>query len=84
METIQRYQGIERAFEKKHRQRIERQILIGKKNGHMVQPLCLLIFDNIVKPEATSEEIEMAIDSDQAPQIFAHSVSSIFDFFLHK
>lgn len=52
-----------------------------KKNGHMVQPLCLLIFDDIVKPEATSEEIEMAIDSDQAPQIFAHSVSSIFDFF---
>ncbi|KAI7891856.1 t-SNARE, partial [Mucor mucedo] len=55
VETIQRYQDIERAFEKKHRQRIERQILI-------------------VKPEATAEEIEMAIDSDQAPQIFAHSL----------
>ena len=55
METIQRYQDIERIFEKKQRQRIERQILI-------------------VKPDATPYEIENAIDSDDAPQIFAHSV----------
>lgn len=55
METIQRYQDIERIFEKKQRQRIERQILI-------------------VKPDATPHEIENAIDSDDAPQIFAHSV----------
>lgn len=41
-----------------------------------------LIFE-IVKPEATSEEIEMAIDSDQAPQIFAHSVSNFF-FYIHE
>lgn len=55
MEAIQRYQDIERTFEKKQRQRIERQILI-------------------VKPDATPHEIENAIDSDDAPQIFAHSV----------
>jgi syntaxin 1B/2/3 len=55
IKTIQRYQDIERIFEKKHRQRIERQILI-------------------VKPDATPQEIENAIDSDNTPQIFAHSV----------
>lgn len=55
VETIQRYQKIERTFEKKSRQRMERQI-------------------RIVNPEATPQEIEMAIDSDDAPQIFAHSL----------
>lgn len=56
IETIQRYQDIERTNEKRQRQRIERQILI-------------------VKPEATPHEIENAIDSHDAPHIFAHSVS---------
>ena len=56
METIQRYQGIAHTYEKKQKERIERQILI-------------------VKPEASAQEIEAAIDSDNAPQIFAHSVS---------
>ncbi|KAG2235630.1 hypothetical protein INT48_008506 [Thamnidium elegans] len=55
VETIQRYQDVEREFEKNHRQRIERQILI-------------------VKPEATSDEIELVINSDEATQIFAHSL----------
>ncbi|OAD05224.1 hypothetical protein MUCCIDRAFT_141644, partial [Mucor lusitanicus CBS 277.49] len=55
IETIQRYQDIERTFEKRQRQRIERQILI-------------------VKPEATPHEIENAIDSSDAPHIFAHSL----------
>ncbi|KAI9356696.1 t-SNARE [Pilaira anomala] len=55
IETIQRYQDVEREFEKNHRQRIERQILI-------------------VKPEATPHEIESVINSDEAPQIFAHSL----------
>lgn len=31
MDTIQRYQDIERAYQQKYRQRIERQIRIGKK-----------------------------------------------------
>ncbi|GAA5807090.1 hypothetical protein MFLAVUS_000440 [Mucor flavus] len=55
IETIQRYQDVEREFEKNHRQRIERQILI-------------------VKPEATPDEIELVINSDEATQIFAHSL----------
>ncbi|KAI9469029.1 MAG: t-SNARE [Benjaminiella poitrasii] len=55
IETIQRYQDIERTFEKKQRQRIERQILI-------------------VKPDASPHEIESVIDSDEPPQIFAHSL----------
>lgn len=57
IETIQRYQDIERTFEKRQRQRIERQLLI-------------------VKPDATPHEIEHAIDSNDAPHIFAHSVST--------
>lgn len=61
METIQRYQKIERTFEKKSRQRMERQI-------------------RIVNPEATPQEIEMAINSDDAPQIFAHSVKYTIHF----
>ncbi|KAL7311022.1 hypothetical protein PS15m_008843 [Mucor circinelloides] len=55
IETIQRYQDIERTFEKRQRQRIERQLLI-------------------VKPDATPHEIEHAIDSNDPPHIFAHSL----------
>lgn len=36
----------------------------------------------IVKPEATPQEIEMAIDSDDAPQIFAHSVKYTVEFLI--
>jgi t-SNARE complex subunit (syntaxin) len=35
---------------------------------------CILILLSLVKPEATPQEIEQAIDSEQVPQIFAHSV----------
>lgn len=78
IETIQRYQDVEREFEKNHRQRIERQILIGKTNKKKViyvQYYIQLFFLKIVKPEATPDEIESAINSDEALQIFAHSVS---------
>ncbi|KAL0075247.1 t-SNARE [Phycomyces blakesleeanus] len=54
IETIQRYQDIERTYQQKYRQRVERQI-------------------RIVKPEATSDEIEKALDSDET-QIFAQSL----------
>lgn len=55
LETIQRYQDIERTFEKKYRQRVERQI-------------------RIVKPDASPEEIDQVLDSDEPPQIFAQSL----------
>ncbi|KAI9268956.1 t-SNARE [Phascolomyces articulosus] len=55
IETIQRYQDIERTYQQKYRQRVERQI-------------------RIVKPDATPDEIEQVIDSDEAPQIFAQSL----------
>ncbi|CAM0136908.1 unnamed protein product [Umbelopsis sp. WA50703] len=55
LETIQRYQDIERTFEKKYRQRVERQI-------------------RIVKPDASPEEIDDVLDSDEPPQIFAQSL----------
>ncbi|ORZ00928.1 t-SNARE [Syncephalastrum racemosum] len=55
IETIQRYQDIERTYQQKYRQRVERQI-------------------RIVQPDATSDEIEKVLDSDEAPQIFAQSL----------
>lgn len=58
IETIQRYQDIERTYQQKYRQRVERQI-------------------KIVQPNATQDEIERALDSDEPPQIFAQSVSTL-------
>ncbi|KAI9030720.1 t-SNARE [Phycomyces nitens] len=55
IDTIQRYQDLERSYEKKYRQRIERQI-------------------RIVKPEATSDEVDRLIGSNETPQIFAQSL----------
>ncbi|KAI8882277.1 t-SNARE, partial [Backusella circina FSU 941] len=55
IETIQRYQDIERTYQQKYRQRVERQI-------------------RIVQPNATPDEIERVLDSDEAPQVFAQSL----------
>ncbi|KAI9320429.1 t-SNARE [Dichotomocladium elegans] len=55
IETIQRYQDIERTYQQKYRQRVERQI-------------------RIVKPDATPDEIDQVLDSDEPPQIFAQSL----------
>lgn len=46
---------MERTYDKRYRQRVERQI-------------------RIVKPNATQEEIEQIIDSDQSNQVFTQSV----------
>jgi syntaxin 1B/2/3 len=58
IETIQRYQDIERTYQQKYRQRMERQI-------------------RIVQPNATADEIESVLDSDEPQQIFAQSVRVI-------
>ncbi|KAI8339941.1 t-SNARE [Chlamydoabsidia padenii] len=55
IESIQRYQDIERTYQQKYRQRVERQI-------------------RIVQPDATSDEIERVLDSDEASQIFTQSL----------
>lgn len=59
IETIQRYQDIERTYQQKYRQRVERQI-------------------KIVQPNATSDDIDRVLESDEPPQIFAQSVSFHF------
>ncbi|CAO3600558.1 unnamed protein product [Absidia cylindrospora] len=56
LSTIQEYQDMERMYDQRYRQRMERQI-------------------RIVKPEATPEQIEEIIDSDQSSQVFTQSVS---------
>ncbi|ORZ23025.1 t-SNARE [Absidia repens] len=55
LDTIQRYQDIERSYQQKYRQRVERQI-------------------RIVKPEATEQEIDNIIDSDESNQVFTQSL----------
>ncbi|KAG2216951.1 hypothetical protein INT45_001422 [Circinella minor] len=55
LETIQRYQDVERTYEQKYRQRVERQI-------------------RIVKPDATQDEVDQFIDSDDSTQVFAQSL----------
>ncbi|KAI9268891.1 t-SNARE [Phascolomyces articulosus] len=50
-----RYQDVERTYEQKYRQRVERQI-------------------RIVKPDATQDEVDRFIDSDDSPQVFAQSL----------
>ncbi|CEG67278.1 hypothetical protein RMATCC62417_03731 [Rhizopus microsporus] len=55
IETIQRYQDIERTYQQKYRQRVERQI-------------------KIVQPNATSDDIDRVLESDEPPQIFAQSL----------
>ncbi|KAI9478137.1 MAG: t-SNARE [Benjaminiella poitrasii] len=55
METIQRYQDIERTYQQKYRQRVERQI-------------------KIVQPNATQDDIDRVLESDEPPQIFAQSL----------
>lgn len=51
---------MERMYDQRYRQRIERQI-------------------RIVKPEATAEEVEDIIDSDNSSQVFTQSVSRGFE-----
>ncbi|KAI8334953.1 t-SNARE, partial [Chlamydoabsidia padenii] len=55
LDTIQRYQDIERSYQQKYRQRVERQI-------------------RIVKPDATEQEIDQIIDSDESQQVFSQSL----------
>ncbi|EPB89820.1 hypothetical protein HMPREF1544_03341 [Mucor circinelloides 1006PhL] len=55
LDTIQRYQDVERNYQLKYRQRIERQI-------------------RIVKPDASQDEVDDIIDSDDTPQVFAQSL----------
>ncbi|KAI8065654.1 t-SNARE [Gongronella butleri] len=55
IECIQRYQDIERTYQQKYRQRVERQI-------------------RIVQPDATPDEIDRVLDSDESSQIFTQSL----------
>ncbi|ORX61703.1 t-SNARE [Hesseltinella vesiculosa] len=55
IECIQRYQDIERTYQQKYRQRVERQI-------------------RIVQPDATPDEIDRVLDSEESSQIFTQSL----------
>lgn len=78
LDTIRRYQDIENDYRQKYRQKVARQIRIGiaiysySDINFSIHP-CLLY---IVKEEATEEEIDEIIDSDQATQLFSQSVKS--------
>ncbi|CAO3587026.1 unnamed protein product [Absidia cylindrospora] len=55
LDTIQRYQDIERSYQQQYRQRVERQI-------------------RIVKPDASEQEIDQILDSDDSAQVFTQSL----------
>ncbi|KAI7878636.1 t-SNARE [Lichtheimia hyalospora FSU 10163] len=54
-ETVERYQDMERMYERKYRQRIERQI-------------------KLVKPNASQDQVDRIVDSNDPSQIFAQSL----------
>lgn len=72
LETIRRYQDIENGYRQKFRQRVERQIRIGKAPEPRFQIINWLFA--LVKPEATEEEIDHIMESDQNTQLFTQSV----------
>lgn len=72
IDTIQRYQDIERNYQMKYCQRLERQIRIGKKCPPNHKRVNTHIFK--VNPNANQDEIDDIIDADNTPQIFAQSV----------
>ena len=87
LDTIRRYQEIESDYRQKYRHRVERQIRIGW--CHYNNATIMLRFfyvsnisitkkNAIVKPEATEEEVEQMMDSDQGTQVFTQSVKSFY------
>lgn len=79
LETIRRYQDIENGYRQKFRQRVERQIRIGKapERGKKCSKSHKTDFLLLVKPEATEEEIDHIMESDQNTQLFTQSVRTI-------
>ena len=65
-DAISRFQQIEKTYRDRTRQRMERQLRIGIVN----EEIRLII----VKPDATQQEIQAAIDDDQGGQIFSQAV----------
>jgi len=75
LEAIQNYQREEQDSRSRSRQRVERQLKIGKPRNRFVN---LLQFTcTLVKPDATPEEVAVAVDGG-GQQIFAEAVSKYF------
>lgn len=74
LDTIQRYQDVERNYQIKYRQRIERQIRIGKFVDLGLMNAMIYYSIIIVKPDASQDEVDDIIDADDTPQVFAQSL----------
>ena len=67
-DSITRFQQVEKTYRDRTRQRMERQMRIGMLQFY---PKRWLI---VVKPDASQQEIQAAIDDDQGGQIFSQAV----------
>lgn len=77
LEAIEDYQREEQDSRLRSRQRVERQLKIGKPRNRFVN---LLQFTyTLVKPDATPEEVAVAVDGG-GQQVFADAVSKYFAF----
>ena len=88
LKTLRRYQASESEARKKYQGRMERQYKIGMLSPILLLSLHLLLsiyksltiflchYYYLVKPDASPQEIERALESDNQ-QIFAQSVSTL-------
>jgi syntaxin 1B/2/3 len=77
LEVIEDYQREEQDSRLKARQRVERQLKIGKPRNRFVNLLQFTF--TLVKPDATPEEVAVAVDGG-GQQVFAEAVSKYFAF----
>jgi syntaxin 1B/2/3 len=75
LEAIEDYQREEQDSRLRSRQRVERQLKIGKPRNRFVNVLQFTF--TLVKPDATPEELAVAVDGG-GQQVFAQAVSKYF------
>ena len=77
LEALQDYQREEQEGRLKSRQRVERQLKIGKPRNRYVNFPLIYFHIYLAKPDATEEEVAAAVDGG-GQQIFAQAVSKYF------
>jgi len=68
-DNITRFQQVEKSFRDRTRVKMERQLRIGKSSTFVEGGIL-----TVVKPNASPQEIQAAIDDDQGNQIFSQAV----------
>jgi syntaxin 1B/2/3 len=77
--AIQEYQQAEQQYRQRSRQRVERQVRIGKRP--FVRCRGTWILTRVpVKPDATQQEIDSVVDNEQGAQVFSQAVGTPLEF----